>query len=188
VVRRFVPILAMTSLCWVLLIFDQVLWHGQLAQYGIVPRHLSSLPGILWSPFLHGSFRHLVANTLPLLVLGAVLCARGRSEFIVVTVGGILLSGSLTWLVGRNGSHVGASGLIFCYFGYLASLACFDRKLGTLLLSLACIVVYGGMVRGLVPTGGPVSWEGHVAGVAAGIVLAGLMANVKRTPVAKPGE
>src|SRR5882724_10063853 len=84
VVRRFVPILAMSSLCWVLLIFDQVLWQGQLAQHGIVPRHLSSLPGILWSPFLHGSFRHLAANSPPLFILGAFICARSKGEFIAV--------------------------------------------------------------------------------------------------------
>lgn len=184
--KRFIPIVVMTALCWVVVLFDQVFWHGHLGQHGIVPRHLAGLPGILWAPFLHGSFTHMAANSLPLLVLGGVICARARSEFILVTIGGTLLSGALTWIIGRNGSHIGASGLIFCFFGYLISLACFDRKLGTLLLSVACIVVYGGMLRGLAPTAGPVSWEGHLAGVAAGVTLAWFLAKVKRTPIGEP--
>jgi membrane associated rhomboid family serine protease len=101
----------------------------------------------------------------------------------MVTVGGILLSGSLTWLIGRNGNHVGASGLIFCFFGYLASLAPFNRKIGTLLLSLVCIIGYGGILRGLVPTSARVSWEGHLAGLSAGIALAWFIAKVEKTPV-----
>jgi len=184
--KRFIPILAMAGLCWIVVLFDQALWHGQLASHGILPRHLSGLPGILWSPFLHGSFKHLAANTLPLLILGGVICARGHSEFSLVTLCGILLSGGLTWLIGRNGSHIGASGLIFCYFGYLASLACFDRKIGTLLLSLVCIVMYGGMLRGLAPTSTPVSWEGHLAGLGAGVAIAWLHEKLKRTPIEEP--
>jgi membrane associated rhomboid family serine protease len=185
VLKRFTPILVLTAACWVIFGINNLILNGHLTQFGIVPRHLSSLPGILWAPLLHGSFRHLAANTVPLLILGAVLCARGGSEFVMVTVGGILLSGALTWLIGRNGNHVGASGLIFCFFGYLASLACFNRKIGTLLLSLVCIIGYGGILRGLVPTSAPISWEGHLAGVSAGIALAWFISKVEKTPVEK---
>ena len=116
------------------------------------PRRIDGLPGMFFAPFLHASYAHLAANTLPLLILGAILCGRSRGEFVMVTVAGILLGGGLTWLFARSACHIGASGLIFCYFGYLASLAYFNRTLGTLLLSVVCLVGYGGMIRGIVPT------------------------------------
>src|SRR5205823_3268855 len=127
----------------------------------------------IWSPFLHGSFQHLAANTLPLLVLGGILCVRSRAEFASITIAGIALGGGLTWLIGRNADHVGASGLIFCFFGYLASLAYFNRNIPTVFLSIVCILGYGGMLRGLLPTSGAISWEGHLAGLVAGIIIAG---------------
>src|SRR5438105_12358688 len=130
--KRVTPIIALTAICWAVSIVNLVLWHGHLGQYGIMPRHLSGLPGIFAAPFLHGSFQHLVANTLPLLVLGGIISARSRTEFVLVTVAGIFVSGALTWLLGRNAVHIGASGLIFCYFGYLASMAYFNRNILTL--------------------------------------------------------
>ncbi len=135
-IKRFTPILALTAACWLVFALNSLVWHGHLDQHGIIPRHLAGLAGIIWAPFLHASFQHLAANTVPLLVLGAIICARGKGEFAVVTVGGILLGGGLTWLFARNAIHIGASGLIFCYFGYVASLAWFNRTFGTLCLSV----------------------------------------------------
>jgi membrane associated rhomboid family serine protease len=116
------------------------------------------------------------------LILGSIICGRSRSEFVAVTVAGIVLGGGLTWLFARNACHIGASGLIFCYFGYLASLAYFKRTFGTLLLSVLCILGYGGMIRGIVPTSAGISWESHLAGLVAGIALAALMAKPNKTP------
>ena len=180
--KRFIPIILLTTICWLVFLVNNVMWGGSLDRYGIAPRQVSSLPGIIFAPFLHGSYRHLAANTLPLLILGAIICGRGRGEFVVVTVIGILLGGGLTWLFARSAHHIGASGLIFCYFGYLASLAWFNRTFGTLLLSVVCIVGYGGLVRGIVPTSSGISWESHLAGLIAGVVLAWFMAKLKRTP------
>jgi membrane associated rhomboid family serine protease len=172
--KRFTPILTLVALCWLIFVINNLLWHGRLDQYGIVPRRLGSLPGILWAPLLHGSFGHLAANTLPLLVLGGIICGRSRAEFAAIAIGGTLLSGGLTWLLARNACHIGASGLIFCFFGYLASLAWFRRTFGTLVLSAVCILGYGGILRGILPTSTAVSWEGHIAGLVAGIALAWL--------------
>jgi membrane associated rhomboid family serine protease len=170
--KRFTPIMTLVALCWLVFVVNNLLWHGHLNQYGIIPRHIGSLPGILWAPFLHASFEHLAANTLPLLILGAIICARNGSEFAMITVAGTLLAGGLTWLFARNASHIGASGLIFCLFGYLASLAYFQRTFGTLILSVVCLLAYGGILKGILPTSSAISWESHVAGLAAGIVLA----------------
>jgi membrane associated rhomboid family serine protease len=180
IVERFGPILILTTVCWIVFVANNLLLGGRLSQYGLLPRHLSGLPGILWAPFLHASFQHLAANTLPLLILGAIICARGKAEFVIAAFGGIVLGGALTWLIGRSATHIGASGLVFTFFGYIASLAYFNRSVGTLLLSLVCIVGYGGMLRGILPTSGPVSWEGHLAGLAAGIVMAWVAAGVKK--------
>jgi membrane associated rhomboid family serine protease len=182
VIKRFIPILVLTAACWLVFLVNNLMWGGDFDQYGITPRQISSLPGILFAPFLHGSYQHLAANTLPLLILGGILCLRSRGEFVLVTVAGILLGGGLTWLFARNACHIGASELIFCYFGYLASLACFNRTFGTLCLSVVCILGYGGIVRGIVPTSTSISWESHLAGLVAGVALASLMAKLKKTP------
>jgi membrane associated rhomboid family serine protease len=180
--KRFTPILTLVAFCWLVFAINNVLWHGRLDQYGIVPRRLGGLPGIIWAPFLHGSFTHLLANTVPLLVLGGILCARSKAEFATVTIGGILLSGGLTWLLARHASHIGASGLIFCFFGYLASLAYFRRTFGALVLSAVCILGYGGMLRGILPSSSSVSWEGHIAGLLAGIALAWMASRLDPGP------
>jgi membrane associated rhomboid family serine protease len=182
VLKRFLPIIALTALCWVVFVFNNLILGGHFDQYGIRPRQIDSLLGVVFAPFLHGSYAHLAANTVPLLILGAIICGRSRGEFVVVTVAGSLLGGGLTWLFARNACHIGASGLIFCYFGYLASLAYFNRTLGTLLLSIVCILGYGGMIRGIVPTSAGVSWESHLAGLVAGIAVASLMAKLNKTP------
>jgi membrane associated rhomboid family serine protease len=184
--KRFTPIILLTALCWLVFVFNNLLLHGNLSQHGIIPRHLGGLAGIIWSPFLHASYKHLAANTLPLLILGGFVCARGKGEFVLVTVGGILLGGILTWLFARNACHIGASGLIFCYFGYVASLAWFNRTFGTLCLSVVCILGYGGMVKGILPTIAGISWEGHLAGLVAGVILGALMSKPKPSPVALP--
>jgi membrane associated rhomboid family serine protease len=161
-------------------LINNLFLDGRWLNHGIIPRHWEGLPGILWGPFLHNSFGHLTANTFPLLILGGILCARGKGEFVLVGLVGLLVTGSLTWILGRPASHVGASGLIFCMFGYLASLAWFHRKLPTLLLSLLCIVLYGGMLRGILPTASAVSWEGHLAGLISGIGLAWASARAEK--------
>jgi membrane associated rhomboid family serine protease len=182
--KRFAPILTLTAACWLVFVLNNLFWQGRLAEHGIIPRQLGSLTGILWAPFLHASFKHLAANTVPLLVLGAIICARGKGEFAVVTVGGILVGGILTWLFARSACHIGASGLIFCYFGYVASLAWFNRTFGTLCLSVVCILAYGGMIKGILPTLTPISWEGHLAGLVAGVTLGSFMSNPKQEPTA----
>jgi membrane associated rhomboid family serine protease len=182
VIKRFTPILVLTAVCWLIFLVNNVFWKGHFDQYGIKPRQVSSLPGIIYAPFLHASYEHLAANTLPLLILGAIICGRSRGEFVVVTVLGILVTGGLTWLFARSECHIGASGLIFCYFGYLASLAYFHRTFGALCVSVICIIGYGGMIRGIVPTATPISWENHLAGLVAGTALAWFMAKLKKTP------
>jgi membrane associated rhomboid family serine protease len=191
VFKRFLPIIVLATGCWLMFVINNLLWKGQLSQYGIVPRDVGGLAGILWAPFLHGSFKHLAANTLPLLILGGIICGRSKGEFVIVSLGGILLGGGLTWIFARHASHIGASGLIFCFFGYLASLAYFQRSVGNLVLSAVCILGYGGMLFGILPTSAAVSWEAHLGGLVAGVALAWMAAKLNppqpRVEIKRPG-
>ena len=178
--KRFTPILTLVAVCWGVFAVNNLILGGALTPHGIIPRRIGSLPGIIWSPFLHASFGHLAANTLPLLILGGILCARSRAEFIAVTAGGVFIGGGLIWLLARKADHVGASGLIFCYFGFLTSRAWFDRTIFTFCLALICMVGYGGILIGLLPVFPGVSWEGHLAGLAAGVASARMITNKNR--------
>jgi membrane associated rhomboid family serine protease len=93
--KRFAPVITLVAACWLVLVANNLVWNGQLNQHGIIPRHLSGLPGIVWAPFLHASFKHLLANTLPLLVLGGIICARGKTEFWSIAAAGTSLPGAL---------------------------------------------------------------------------------------------
>jgi len=101
-IGRLLPAMTLPLTCWAVFLVNNVLMGGNLTDHGIIPRHTSSLPGILWSPFLHVSLQHLVANTLPLLILGLIICARGKGEFGAAVASGILLGGGLTWLFART--------------------------------------------------------------------------------------
>ena len=148
------------------------LMDNRLAEYGIVPRTMDGLWGIPLAPFLHGGFGHAFSNTVPLLMLGGLVATRGWQTLLGVTLFVVLLGGAGVWLVARGGSHIGASGLVFGYFGYLVARGWYDRRIVSILIAVVVMVVYGGLIFGVLPTGGRVSWEGHLTGLIAG-VLAG---------------
>jgi len=156
---------------WIVEIANLVLGH-QLCRYGIFPRTAQGLFGIPLSPFLHGSVAHLFLNTGPLIVLGGLILLNGRTSFIKSTVLIVLAGGAGIWLIGRSAHHVGASALIFGYFGYLLARGIFDRRLKSLLLAFVAVAAYGGLFWGMLPTVSYVSWEGHLCGFLAGIMAA----------------
>lgn len=165
---------------WVVEILDEVVLSDRLEGDGIHPRQLGGLPGILWAPFLHGGFGHLIANSVPFLVLGSLVVAHGRRRWIEVTIVVVLVGGLATWLLGRTANHIGASGLVFGYFGYLVVSAPVRRSVTAVVTAIVAVVIYGGLVAGFVPRAG-VSWEGHTFGALAGGVVAKVTA--KRSEV-----
>jgi membrane associated rhomboid family serine protease len=139
-----------------------------------VPRTLTGLVGIPLSPFLHGSFAHLSLNTLPLVTLGGFVALRGTRVFLAVSLWIILLSGAAIWLLGRSAYHIGASSVIFGYFGYLVARGWYERSITALLVALLTLGLYGGIVWGVLPTRSFISWEGHLFGLLAGVLVARL--------------
>lgn len=147
---------------------------GSLLSHGLVPRTFSGLQGIVFSPFLHGSVRHLLSNLLPFIVLSWLVSTEGLQRYLRVALLVALLGGLLVWLIGRPTVHVGASGLIFGLWAYLLARAWYQRSLISFGIALVTLVGYSGLVLGFVPVPG-VSVESHVAGALAGVVVAWLM-------------
>jgi membrane associated rhomboid family serine protease len=150
-------------------------------QFGVIPRSVIGLRGILFSPLLHGNWAHLVANGAPLgVMLGLLAFTRGPALWTIV--GAIwLASGAAVWLVGRPGAvQIGASGLIYGLAAFLLATAWLQRDLKSGLAALIVLFLYGGIAWGLLPVRQGVSWEGHLAGAIAGILIAMAQAAGKR--------
>ena len=144
----------------------------QLNSWGTFPRTVHGLTGIPLSPFLHGSFGHVVSNSIPFLVLGGLIALRGRQVLLRVSFIVIGLGGAGVWALGRPTIHIGASGLVFGYFGYLVARGWYERKLGSILMAIAVIILYGGLIVGVIPARSLVSWEAHLFGLIAGVLAA----------------
>ncbi|MGI9548263.1 MAG: rhomboid family intramembrane serine protease [Flavobacteriaceae bacterium] len=164
------PMLAVLSIWTVFWV--EVKFQINLNEYGIYPRTVKGLRGIIFSPFLHGSIEHLYNNTLPLAILSASLAYFYRSVSIKVLIIGILLSGMLTWLIGRPSYHIGASGLIYVLVSFIFFKGIFTKHYRLVALSLLVVFIYGGLLWYIFPIEGGTSWEGHLGGFITGLVLA----------------
>ena len=146
--------------------------------YGLVPRTIRGLAGVPLAPFLHGSFAHVQSNAVGLLALGTLAVMRSGSRFPWVCLVIALAGGAALWVVGRQATHVGASGLVFGLFGYLLFKGILDRSILSILVALVVAGVFGTIIlSGLLPTDLHVSWEGHLCGLGAGFVAAVVIRN-----------
>lgn len=144
------------------------------AALAVVPRTTGGLVGIATSPFLHCNAAHLVANLPPFVVLGLLMLRLGEPTFLRASLIIVLGSGVLLWLLGRNAAHMGMSGVIFGFFGYLIALAFLRGGTGNVAIAVAVLVVYGSMLAGLKPARSSTSWESHLFGLCAGVAAAWL--------------
>ncbi len=146
---------------------------GALLQFGIVPRTTDGLIGILVAPFLHADLNHLMANTVPFLLFGWLVMLRDRRHFLPVTLYSMLGAGLLAWAIGAPGSvHVGASGVVFGFLGFLLLSGWYARSFASIALSVLVAVVWGGTVLGVLPGTPGVSWQGHLGGFIGGVLAA----------------
>ena len=148
--------------------------------FAVIPRDFGSLPGIIGMPFVHGSWWHLISNTMPLLILGGMVLFRGVRYFGAVTFMIMLLGGILLWCFGRNAAHIGASGLAFGYLGFLVTRGFYERSWQSIGVAALVVFLYGGMIFGVVPRDDGVSWEAHLFGLLAGMVVARVAFGLER--------
>lgn len=152
-------------------------FHLDFSEHGISPRTFAGLQGVVFSPFLHANVQHLANNSVPLFILGTALIYFYRELSLKVLVYGILFSGLLTWLIGRNSIHIGASSLVYVLVSFIFFKGLYTQYYRLIALSLSVVLVYGGLLWYVFPspiTTGElqVSWEGHLAGLVVGLVMA----------------
>jgi membrane associated rhomboid family serine protease len=148
------------------------IFNFRLGILGIYPLHLHGLPGIFFSPLIHGDYAHLITNTGPLLVLGtAVFYFYGPLAFRLISLSWII-TGIWVWFGGREAYHIGASGLIYALASFLFFSGFIRRSIELMAISLVIVFLYGGMIWGIFPLRENISWESHLMGGIAGFVLA----------------
>lgn len=169
--QRTVPVAGLVVLMWVLEFID-LFAGGRLNQYGIQPLDPGGMLGILFAPLLHTGFGHLISNTIPLLVMGAMI-AWITHRWWLITAAVWLLGGLFTWVIGGIGTnHIGASVVVYGYGAFLVTYGILSRRLSAILAAVVTVLLYGGFVWGFLPVNPRISWEGHLAGAAAGVVVA----------------
>ncbi|HEY9296038.1 MAG TPA: rhomboid family intramembrane serine protease [Phormidium sp.] len=168
------------ALMWLLEFLDLIVFRSKLDYFGIIPGSVIGLRGILLAPFLHGNFVHLTANTIPFVTLGWLIMLRETSDFFIVSAISMIVSGLGVWLFAPpNSIHIGASGVVFGYLGYLLFRSYFQRSLGSILLSLFVGTLYGSMIWGVLPTQIGISWQGHLFGFIGGAIAARFLSKKK---------
>lgn len=161
--------LKLAAIIWLLFALD-VLWPGSFNQYGIYPRQLPGLAGILIAPWLHLDLLHIASNTLPLLILGSLLQAYGSRVFIWVSVITALVSGLGVWLFSAPGITVGASGVVYGYWGFLLAAGFIHRSLKSIAIAVVVGLLYSALLLSLFSVDSGVSWSAHFFGVVGGVL------------------
>jgi membrane associated rhomboid family serine protease len=187
-----VTIVTFVALLWVIELFDSLSNH-RLDNNGIRPLEIDGLWGILFAPLLHANWDHLIANSIPALILGFLMTLAGMSRFIFATAIVWILGGLGTWLIGTVGvhcpivgvhceppSHIGASGLIFGWLAFLIVFGFFTRKIWEIVVGVIVLFVYGSVLLGVLPGTPGVSWQGHLCGAIAGVLAAYLLSGPER--------
>ncbi len=185
-IRGLVLVGAMVVVMWAVEVVNSIDSYGLNVDGGILPRHLDGLDGVLFAPFLHASWSHLIGNTIPFVILGGVLALSGLARVILVTAIVAVVGGLGTWLVApSNTVHIGASGLVFGYAAFIVARGALPpRSLLQIAAGLIVVVVWGTtLLSGLAPQDG-ISWQGHLFGALGGLLAAFLLS--KRAPRARP--
>lgn len=167
--RDFRWIALFVGVIWFVFVLDRLL---PLEQFGLIPRTITGLAGIVAMPFLHADLAHITSNTVPLFVTLALL-AGSRANSVQIVVAIAILAGIGLWLFGREARHIGASGLVFGLIAFHVFAGLFERRIVSIVISAIVGFVYAGtLLRGVLPTQPGVSWDGHLIGAIAGAFVA----------------
>jgi membrane associated rhomboid family serine protease len=186
-----IVMITFVAVLWVLQVVNWADGYRLDSEFGILPDHLSRLPDVFTAPFLHFSWQHIEGNTVPLFVLGVLAAYKSIGRFLVVSLIIALTSGLAVWLFqSSNELTVGASGLIFGYFGYVLVRGFFDRSLVDIVVGLVAGVLYWTILEVAIPGTPGVSWIGHVGGLVGGVLAAWLVRTppLRRLPAASSAD
>ncbi len=163
--------LGLLAVMYLVFILDYYLFNGLLsAYYGLHTRELAGLPGIITSPFLHGSWGHLLSNSIPFLSLTGLLVFFYPRLWPRVLASLWIGTGALVWVLGRHVTHIGASGVVYALAAFLAFSGIFRRDFRAIVVSLVVLFYYGGMIVGILPGQEGISWESHLLGLVMGVL------------------
>jgi membrane associated rhomboid family serine protease len=181
---RLATVLILVLVMWLATAVNLLLLQGAWLLYGVRAHDPGGFwPNLLFAPFLHAGLPHLLANSVPFLVLGGLVALQSAWRFALVSVVGVVIGGVVVWLLGSpNSVHIGASGLVFTYFGWLIARAVRERSILAMVLGLITFALYGGVLWGLSPFQWGVSWQGHLGGLLAGLGAAALWPTRSRPP------
>jgi membrane associated rhomboid family serine protease len=185
-----VTIISFVVLLWAIELFDSLSGH-RLDDNGIRPLETDGLMGIVVGPLLHSNWQHLIANSVPALILGFLMTLAGMARFIFATAIVWIVGGFGTWLIGNVGAptyagvpvetnHIGASGLIFGWLTFLIVFGFFTRNVWEIVVGVIVFFVYGSVLLGVLPGTFGVSWQGHLCGAIAGVLAAYLLSGPER--------
>ena len=185
--KNIITALWVTAIIWIVFIANFIVFFAEFKNLGIRPKTTEGLLGIIFSPFLHANWGHLISNSIPLLVLTFILLHFYKKLWIPVTIFSIILGGFCVWLFAPsettmiiNGvetvvqqNHIGASGVIFAYIGFILFSGIFRRSFKSIIIGVIVFVLYGGaLFKGIIPGQEGVSWQGHLFGAIAGVIAA----------------
>ena len=164
------------TIIWLVKLFEIIFKHT-LIEYGVLPRNFSGLKGIFLSPLIHSDINHLLSNSLPLFILCAIIFNFYMQIANKIFIYLYFISGLWLWCVGRESFHIGASGLIYSMASFLFFSGVFRKNTQLSAIALLVIFIYGGLFWGLFPINQNTSWEGHLTGFIAGILVAYIYRN-----------
>ncbi|MEM7591494.1 MAG: rhomboid family intramembrane serine protease [Cyanobacteria bacterium P01_A01_bin.83] len=181
VLKEFKILIVSIAIMWMVEILDFFVFQGGLDSYGVQPQNVIGLRGIIFAPFLHGGFGHLMANTIPFLTLGWLTMIQETSDFYIASIVSALVGGIGVWIFGApNSVHIGASILIYGYLGFLLLRGYFQKNFPSIALSIFVAIAYGSFIWGVFPNQIGVSWQGHLFGFIGGAIAAKMVAQEKK--------
>lgn len=166
----FIPLLFLLVM-WVVKLIE-LQFDLSFIQFGVLPQKMKGIKGIFLSPFIHKDLMHLFNNSYPILILGGVLFSAYRKIAVQIFIWLFLISGFWLWIIGRSSFHIGASGIIYALASFLFVSGIVRKSPRLTAVSLAISFLYGSMIWGIFPNATQVSWEGHLSGFVAGILVA----------------
>lgn len=173
------------AVLWIVFAFDRV-FNLDLYRFGVLPRKIKGLLGILISPFVHGDLDHLLSNSAPILILGWLLVYFYPKAAWRVVIACWAMGGLWVWTTARDSYHIGASGIIYGLAAFLFFSGVFRRRVSLMAVSLIVVFLYGSMVWGVLPLQARISWESHLFGAIAGALMAWFYRNVPPAHVPPP--